>query len=103
MLAACSGSGPAASSTQSGSGAPATGGSGSVSAAMQLVGELRNAGLPVTATVERGPGDDADGEFEGLISKVDFRDSRLLSANRSIDEDADGGSLEVYQDERAAI
>ena len=76
---------------------------GSASGAMQLIGELRRAGLPITSTVERSPEDDAYREYEELVSKVDFRDGRLLSTSQKIDEDFDGGSVEVYRDERAAV
>ena len=70
---------------------------------MQVVDSLRRAGLPITSTVERSPDDDAYEAIDELVSKVDFRDSRLLSDSKTIHEDLDGGSVEVYRDEHAAV
>ena len=48
-------------------------------------------------------GCDAFQDFDGLVAKVDFHDNRLLSSGSDIDESVDGGSVEVFRDERAAV
>jgi len=71
--------------------------------ANQVIDKLTRAGMPIGPTVAHPTTDPVFEDFDGLIGKVDFHDGRLLSAGSDIDEGIDGGSVEMYRDERAAI
>ena len=68
-----------------------------------VVGELKKAGIPIGLSVPHPADDDVFTDQEGLTGKVDFKDERLLSTSSDIDENLDGGSVEVYRDDKAAI
>ena len=71
--------------------------------ATAVLDQLKKAGVPIGISVPHPAGDEVFVEHEGLTGKVDFRDQRLLSTSSDIDEAVDGGSVEVYRDENAAI
>lgn len=71
--------------------------------ASAVIDELKKAGAPITMSVPYPADDEVFSNQEGLVGKVDFRDQRLLSTASDIDENRDGGSVEVYRDEKAAI
>ena len=71
--------------------------------ANQVIDKLTKAGMPIGPTVAHPSDDPVFADFDGLVGKVDFHDGRLLSSGSDIDEGIDGGSVEVYRDERAAV
>lgn len=71
--------------------------------ANQVIDKLTKAGMPIGPTIAHPSSDTVFGEFDGLLGKVDFHDQRLLSSASDIDETIDGGSVEIFRDERAAI
>jgi len=71
--------------------------------ATAVLDQLKKAGLPIGSTVPHPADDEVFVDQEGLTGKVDFRDERLLSTSSDIDEAVDGGSVEVYRDEGAAV
>ena len=68
-----------------------------------VVDQLKKAGVPIGLSVPHPADDEATVDQEGLIGKVDFHDERLLSTSSDIDENVDGGSVEVYRDENSAV
>ena len=68
-----------------------------------VVDALKKAGEPIGMSVAHPAGDEVFEDHEGLTGKIDFRDDRLLSTSSDIDEAVDGGSVEVYRDEKAAL
>lgn len=71
--------------------------------AIQVIERLTRAGMPIGLTTPHPTDDPVFQDFDDLLGKVDFKDTRLLSTKSDIDEAVDGGSVEVYRDERAAI
>jgi len=71
--------------------------------ATAVIDQLKKAGLPIGQSVPHPAEDEVFVEQEGLTGKVDFRDQRLLSTSSDIDENLDGGSVEVYRDENSAV
>ena len=71
--------------------------------ANQIIDKLTKAGMPIGPTIAHPSSDTVFEEFDGLIGKVDFHDRRLLSSASDIDETVDGGSVEIFRDERTAI
>jgi hypothetical protein len=68
-----------------------------------VLDELKKAGVPIGLTVPHPADDEAFVNQDGLTGKVDFHDDRLLSMASDIDENVDGGSVEVYRDESSAV
>ena len=71
--------------------------------AVVVIDELKKAGVPIGLSIPHPADDEAFADFEGLTGKVDFRDERLLTTSSDLDETVDGGSVEVYRDEKTAI
>jgi hypothetical protein len=71
--------------------------------AAAVVDQLKKAGVPIGLSVPHPADDEVFVDQDGLTGKVDFRDERLLSTSSDIDESLDGGSVEVYRDENAAV
>jgi len=63
-----------------------------------VVDQLKKAGVPIGLSVPHPTDDQVFIDEEGLAGKVDFHDERLLSTSSDIDENLDGGSVEVYRD-----
>ena len=101
LLLGCS-DGSSASSTSSAV-LPASVVDNGTTAANDLIGALKGSGIPIGRTFAHPASDAIFAERDGLIAKVDFQDERLLSTNRSIDDDVNGGSVEVFRDERSAV
>ena len=71
--------------------------------ATAVLDQLKKAGVPIGLSTPYPADDEVFANLEGLTGKVDFHDERLLSMSSEIDENVDGGSVEVYRDENAAI
>ena len=71
--------------------------------ATAVVDQLKKAGVPIGLSVPHPADDEVFVDQEGLTGKVDFHDERLLSTSSDIDENVDGGSVEVYRDENSAV
>ena len=74
-----------------------------IDTANRVLETLRASGIPIGPTVAHPTSDKVFQDLEGLTGKVDFHDMRLLSSGSDIDEGIDGGSVEVYRDERFAV
>jgi len=71
--------------------------------AAAVIDRLKAAGVPIGLSVPHPADDEVFIDQEGLTGKVDFRDERLLTTSSDIDENLDGGSVEVYRDENSAV
>lgn len=102
VLLGCSGGG-STSSTSATTTLPASVLTGGTTTAQHVLDRLTKAGLPIGPTLAHTSSDSVFQDFDGLMGKIDFHDSRLLSSSSDIDEGIDGGSVEVYRDERSAV
>jgi hypothetical protein len=101
LLVACTGGG--STSAPSTTTLPASVVDNGTAAATKVIDKLTASGLPIGPTSPHPSNDPIFDAFDGLVGKVDFRDGRLLTSSSDIDENVDGGSVEVYRDERTAI